>query len=136
MKYVPANEDLTNGKVWAGGLGWVHVHIMRYSEILLNYAEALVEQGQANTALPYLNSVRIRGGSSNITTTDKTQLLNIILNERKVEFCFEGYRFFDLKRAGKLQEFLGPLGWTEKNKVFPIPQSEIDITLMEQNPSY
>ncbi len=136
MKYVPANTDLTSGTVWSGGLGWVHVHIFRYAEVLLNYAEAMVEQGRPNEALPYINKIRNRGGLGNIITTDKKQLQDIILHERKVEFCFEGMRFFDLKRVGRLKEFLGPLGWTDKNVVFPIPQEEIDLTMMQQSDGY
>jgi phosphosulfolactate synthase (CoM biosynthesis protein A) len=111
--------------------------MIRLSEVYLDYAEALVQQGKdIGTAVEYINKVRRRGGSSDIATTDQTELLIIILNERKVEFCFEGKRFFDLKRAGKLQQFLGPLGWKDYMVNYPIPQEEIDLTKMEQNPGY
>ena len=137
MKWIPVNTDLTTGIIWTGGYGNINQIMIRLSEVYLDYAEALVQQGKdINTALEYINRVRRRGGASDITTTDKNQLLDIILNERKVEFCFEGKRFFDLKRAGKLKEVLGPLGWKDYMVNYPIPQEEIDLTKMEQNPGY
>ena len=137
MKQVPVNDNLNDGKVWQGGLNYVDILVLRYSEVLLNYAEALVESGQSAQALPYLNQVRTRANLSDITTTDANELRDIILNERKLEFCFEGKRFFDLKRVGRLEEFLGPLGFKAgRHENFPIPQSEIDITQMKQNTGY
>ena len=137
LKYVPVNDNLNAGKIWGGGLNYVDVQVLRYSEVLLNYAEALVEQGQSSEALPYINMIRNRAKLGDVTTTNQNELRDIILNERKLEFCFEGKRFFDLKRVGRLEEFLGPLGFKSgKNENFPIPQSEIDITQMQQNPGY
>jgi hypothetical protein len=137
MKWVPVNVDLTTGAVWSGDLGYVDQFMIRLSEVYLDYAEALVQQGSnVSTAVEYINKVRRRAGANDITTTDKGELLDIILNERKVEFCFEGKRFFDLKRAGKLKEVLGPLGWKDYMVNYPIPQEEIDLTKMTQNQGY
>ena len=138
IKGIPPKVDLTLVSNYNTGLvQWVNVHVMRYSEILLNFADALNEQGQGSQALPYINQVRVRAKLPNLTTTNQVELRNAILHERAVEFCFEGMRFFDLKRAGKLQEVCGPLGFVAgKHEVFPIPQSEIDLTEMEQNPNY
>ena len=137
LKYVPKGKNLTSGSWNVGDLQEVHVFIMRYAEILLNLAEAYNESGQSSSALSPLNLVRARAGLAPITTTSQTELRTIILHERAVEFCFEGYRFFDLKRAGQLTTFLGPLGFiTGKNEVFPIPQTEIDLTSIKQNPGY
>ena len=110
---------------------------MRYAEILLNLAEAYNESGQSANALTPFNLVRARAGLTPIVTTDQAALITIILHERAVEFCFEGFRFFYLKRAGKLAEVLGPLGFTTgKNELFPIPQTEIDLTKIVQNTGY
>jgi hypothetical protein len=139
MKYVPIDANISggNGAFNRGQAGYVDIQILRFSEVLLNYAEALVETGQATQALPYINQIRNRAKLSDITTTDANELRDIILNERKLEFCFEGKRFFDLKRVGRLEEFLGPLGFvTGRHENFPIPQSEIDITQMQQNQGY
>jgi hypothetical protein len=137
LKYVKKGVNLISGAEWSGGVQQVNVIIMRYAEILLNLAEAYNESGQSASALTPLNLVRARAGLSDITTTNQAALRDIILHERAVEFCFEGFRFFDLKRAGKLTEILGPLGFTTgKNEVFPIPQTEIDLTKIVQNPGY
>jgi hypothetical protein len=136
MKWIPVNVDLTTGAIWSGGYGYIDQIMIRLSEVYLDYAEALVHQGRGSEALIYINKVRNRGGSGDVTTTDQSELERIILNERKVEFCFEGKRFFDLKRAGKLSEYLGPLGWKDYMVNYPIPQEEIDLTQMVQNPGY
>jgi hypothetical protein len=137
MKWLPVNTDLSTGKIWSGGYGYIDQVMIRLAEVYLDYAEALLQQDKnVSTAVEYINKVRRRGGASDITTTNKSELLDIILNERKVEFCFEGKRFFDLKRAGKLKEVLGPLGWKDYMVNYPIPQEEIDLTQMVQNSGY
>ncbi len=136
MKWIPYGVDLKDGVIWSGGLGQVDQQLIRLAEVYLDYAEALVQQGNGAEALTYINMIRARAEASDIVTTDQNELLAIILNERKVEFCFEGKRYFDLKRAGKLQEFLGPLGWKSHMDRYPIPQEEIDLTNMSQNPGY
>lgn len=47
-----------------------------------------------------------------------------------------GVAFEDLKRADKLHQVLGPLGWKDHMVNYPIPQEEIDLTQMEQNMGY
>ncbi|MCK9411237.1 MAG: RagB/SusD family nutrient uptake outer membrane protein [Prolixibacteraceae bacterium] len=137
LKYVKKGVNLTSGAEWSGGVQTVNVIIMRYSEILLNLAEAYNESGQSANALLPLNMVRARAGLAPVTSTNKTTLQAAILHERAVEFCFEGFRFFDLKRAGRLTEVLGSLGFNAgKNELFPIPQTEIDLTKLKQNPGY
>ena len=137
LKYVKKGVNLVSGAEWSGGVQTVNVIIMRYAEILLNLAEAYNESAQSANALTPLNLVRARAGLTPIVTTDQTALRTIILHERAAEFCFEGFRFFDLKRAGKLTTVLGPLGFTTgKNEVFPIPQTEIDLTKIVQNTGY
>lgn len=139
-----------NEKVWAAGLdglsGWGHNRrIIRYADVLLMYAEALNENNKSALALVELNKVRRRArGSStgilpDINLTDKAQLRNTILNERKYELAIEGHRFWDLVRTNKASEILGPLGFIKgKNELFPIPQSEVDISQgrITQNPGY
>jgi hypothetical protein len=95
--------------------------LCRYAEVLLIFAEASVESGQIDqSVLDALNTVRARayGNSSSsgtninatnypkITTTDAAELRKIVRRERKVELCFEGFRFDDLKRWGLLQKAL------------------------------
>ena len=139
-----------NEKVWVAGLdglsGWGHNRrILRYADVLLMYAEALNENNKSSLALIELNKVRRRARGTNtnvlpdINLADKAQIRNAILNERKFEFALEGLRFWDLVRTNKAVEVLGPLGFVKgKNELFPIPQSEVDISQgrITQNTGY
>jgi hypothetical protein len=137
-------------KVWVPGStttsNWgLHRRLIRYADVLLMAAEALNENGKPTEALTYLNMVRARARQGNpnilpdITTTDQSQLRDIIFNERRHELGLEGFRFWDLVRTGRAPAILGPLGFvTGKNEVLPIPQSEIDLSQgsLVQNPNY
>ena len=74
--------------------------VFRLAEIYLNYAEAEAELGNTAAALPYLNLIRQRAGMPALTTTGPTDLLNKIYQERRIELCFEGHRYFDIRRWG------------------------------------
>jgi hypothetical protein len=80
------------------------------------------------------------------TNLSKTQLLDIVKQERRVELAFEGLRFFDLKRWGEVSQAYqrsladkvagyAPLYSGKKSEVFPIPQTELDANKnLVQNP--
>ena len=114
--------------------------IYRYAETLLNAAELLVlTNGSASDALNYLNQVRTRAGYS--TGYDVCNIDNL-LNERHLEFCGEGKRYFDLVRTGNAATVLVPdaygyrtKSWTASKKHIPLAQSELDAdpTLKQNN---
>jgi hypothetical protein len=86
---------------------------------------------------------RARGGDAGIlpeiTTTDQNELRQAIWRERHVELAMEFDRYFDVIRQGRGEEVFGPKGWTaNKNEVWPIPQTEIDLSagMLTQNPGY
>jgi hypothetical protein len=86
---------------------------------------------------------RARQGNTNIlpdiTTTNQTELRDIIFNERRHELAMEGWRFWDLVRTGRAVQVLGPLGFIAgKHELLPVPQSEIDISQgsLVQNPNW
>lgn len=116
--------------------------LCRYAEVLLTYVEASVELGQVDqSVLDALNTVRARGygltnisstGYPKVTTTDVAELRKIIRRERKVELCFEGFRYEDLKRWGLLEKALNqhvtwgrPENYTKLAKT-DIPQIDDD----------
>jgi hypothetical protein len=70
---------------------------IRYAEILLNYAEALMNLGQEEEAKQYLNMVRERAGMPDITATGQ-ELVEEYRNERQVELAYEDHRYFDVRR--------------------------------------
>lgn len=72
--------------------------LVRYSDMLLLYAEALNETGHTADALPYINDVRARAGMPPITATGKAELLDIIKHERKIELIQEQQLCWDYKR--------------------------------------
>lgn len=126
---------------------WLNIRILRYADVLLMAAEAANEiGGDANTtkALAYLEEVRsrARGGNSailpEVTTTVQSELRTAIKHERRSEFGMEYERFFDLVRWGDANSVLGPSGYTDKCKYYPIPQSIIDKAqgALTQNPDW
>lgn len=122
-----------------------NVRVLRYADVLLMNAEANAQLGNTAPALASLEMVRARARAGNnailppVTTTDKTALLNAIYHERRVELAMEYDRYFDVIRQGRGTEVFGPKGWKAgKNEVWPVPQSEIDLSVgvLTQNPGY
>ena len=114
-------------------------HLIRLSDMYLTYAESIMEiEGGVSTntqALDAFNQVRIRAGLEPLTMIDK----EILLNERRVEFAFEGHRWFDLLRSGRMVEIMTLHGKNPDlhNLLFPIPDSEVKINPnLVQNPGY
>lgn len=150
------------GTSWANWCNNINFPIIRYADVLLMYAEAENRAYGSPTAesLECVNQVRRRGYGKPIATPDPTVDLpmnsgtafdEVILKERSLELCFEGHRWADLVRFGKLQEAFSSVGMDEKFKpyydpvrgnckakhsIFPIPQSVIDASngAITQNP--
>ena len=119
--------------------------VLRYADVLLMNAEANNESGNTAAALIPLEQVRARARGGNnailpkITSTDQATVRAAIYKERRSELAMEFDRYFDVIRQGRGKEVFGPLGFQEgKNEVWPIPQSEIDLSagVLTQNPGY
>ena len=122
-----------------------NIRVIRYADVLLMNAEANNELGNTAPAQTSLNLVRkrARGGNNailpDVTLTDKAALRNAIWHERRVELAMEFDRYFDVIRQGRALAVFGPMGWkANKNEVWPVPQSEIDlgVGIVTQNPGY
>lgn len=115
--------------------------VYRYADLLLIGAEAANEIGESADALTWLNMVRERarntpaaynheddkvdGVPANVSTTDQTQLREIIRHERRVELGCEGERYFDLVR------WHGTHGYNLKNIIenaYKIPGPDYALT--------
>lgn len=70
---------------------------IRYTEVLLNYAEASIELGEEDNARTTLNEIRKRAGMPDITASGDA-LKQAYRNERRVELAFEDQRYFDVRR--------------------------------------
>lgn len=90
----------------------LNIMYIRYAEVLLTYAEAKIEMGQIDASVyDAINLVRERVNMPDITS-GKTQdeMRKIVRQERKVEFVFEGLRFFDIRRWKIAEDVMpGPL---------------------------
>jgi hypothetical protein len=71
-------------------------------------------------------------------TASGPALLEAIYEERGVELAMEQHRWFDIVHQGRAQEIMESIGlnWQDRFEVYPIPQSEIDLTGIQQNPGY
>lgn len=116
-----------------------NVRVYRYAETLLNAAELSLAANNQADAKKYLNLVRHRAGlpdKDNVTIDD-------LLDERRHEFVNEGKRYFDLVRTGKAASVLTPANdkggyrtkaWTPALRWWPIPQGDIDASLVTEYP--
>jgi len=112
-----------------------NIRLMRYSEVLLMYAEAAAMLGNAD-GLGKLNQVRSR---ANLPATTLTQAN--VWNERRTELAMEQDRFLDLVRQGRAGAVLRAHGKAfvdGKHELFPIPQAQRDLSggRLTQNPNY
>ena len=109
--------------------------LIRYADVLLMKAEALIEMGQYMDALPIINQVRERAGASTVMTGSYTSN-NLIAKyepgvnctwtqsfarqalrwERRLEFAMEGNRFFDLVRWGIAEPTMNTYFSVEKTR--------------------
>ena len=73
--------------------------LLRLAEVVLNKAEAQVMLGKNSEAAQTINALRAkRFASASPAPADGNQLVNFIRDERRRELCFEGHRWFDLRR--------------------------------------
>lgn len=138
------------GAITTLGEGNLNYAVIRYAEVLLIAAEATNElDGPNAAAYTAINQVRRRAYGLPINQTNaavdlqglsQSQLRDAILEERRWEFGFEGIRWFDLVRTGKLEEVLRAKGIQRVqnyHRFFPLPQRELDVNkLLTQNPGY
>ena len=69
--------------------------VMRYAEVLLNYAEACIQTGDLDEAKIYINKIQQRAGSKTIS---KTVDMEVLKREKSYELWLEGCRWFDIMR--------------------------------------
>lgn len=125
---------------------------MRYADILLLKAEALIGKGDYNGAAQIINQTRQRAGLSSLppsASANGESILQAYLRERRLELAFEGQRWFDLVRLDKVEEVMNAVfdkdegrpaqvyPYTSLSYILPIPQDVIDQNPnLVQNPGY
>lgn len=114
-----------------------NVHVLRLAEMYLIRAEANARlNADPATVRADIDVVRDRAGIPPLDTGIDTssELLDAVLQERRVEFAMEGHRFFDLRRLGRATAVLQI---SADKLLMPVPSSEIDVNPnLSQNPGY
>jgi hypothetical protein len=132
--------------------------ILRFADVLLLRAEALLQSGGSTSeAIGYINQVRTRARAMGAGTepadfstaeTDKTRIMQWIMDERLRELAGEGQRWFDLRRwqmqgivslnSAFFNSNLSDVSFQlPKHLNFPIPNSETDVNPnVKQNEGY
>jgi hypothetical protein len=141
----------------------MNLHLIRYAEVLLNYAEAKQAMGQMDEAV-WNNTIRLLRQRAGFTypaalnfsaTADMT---NVIRRERRAELAMEGLRTDDIRRWKIAETTLNGFAhgarfgdaavdngyiraqkrtFTAKDYLWPIPSSEIGLNPnLTQNPGY
>lgn len=121
-----------------------NIQIFRLAEMYIIRAEARAQQNNISgteSAESDINVIRERAGVPLIQGTSTNQMLLVIENERRMELCFEGHRWYDLKRTGRAKTVMDEFtsNWTEKDELWPIPLREITNNpslKSAQNPGY
>lgn len=124
--------------------------VLRYADILLLYAEALNEMGRTVDAEGPLNKIRTRAGLASISGLDEASMRLTIEQDRRVELCFEGHRWHDLVRTGRMVAVMSAYkeNWpnafqtssymvSEEKCLYPVPLREIQLNPnLTQNKGY
>ncbi|MDF9796254.1 tetratricopeptide (TPR) repeat protein [Catalinimonas alkaloidigena] len=116
------------------------IYQIRLAETYLVRAEAYLGAGDLESAAQDINIVRMRSNAPSIDAGDVN--IDYLLDERARELAWEENRLQTLLRLGKLVERSREYGWIDyydHQKLWPIPQSEIDKNteaVLEQNPGY
>lgn len=138
-----------------------NITLIRYADVLLMHAEALLETNkELDEVVSILNQIRSRAGlPENIVLTDQDTLRKQLRKERRIETAFEGLRFFDIIRwkiGEEVQErdvygfamkdpdtgvreniFMEKRIWKNNMYLWPIPQAAIDVNEnLTQNPEW
>ena len=148
-KYIPetilsSNHSGTAKRLWK---------IFTYSELLLNYAEALNEANYAKNktkVCDLLDQIRHRGGiignvADRADLNSQSAMRNFIHKERTIELAFEEHRWWDVRRWNVAGDALGrdiygvnvaadgtitrkvaqKRKWQDKFYLYPIPEAEV-----------
>lgn len=121
---------------------------LRWGELILDRAEAYAHKGDVGKALADVNVIRRRAGlsdadmydASNMSERGYSDVLDVVLDERRLELCFEGFRVLDLQRNKKDidRRYAGRQTWEvvkydDLRLRYQIPRLEIITTGIQQN---
>lgn len=98
----------------------VNYPVIRLEDVQLMYAEVLLnKRSDVAGALAIVNKIRTRAGATPVTVTDVPSVLLAVKNERRIELCGEGVRWFDLVRWNEWKKAI-------ENKFDRYPSTNVD----------
>ncbi len=134
--------------------GYANIYFLRYDDLLLLKAEALINGTNPDLAgaADIIDQIRTRAGVAKLTAAEKSNKDNLFkayVNERRLELACEGERWYDLVRLDLVEEAMAaaqrsdsgrlPLAvpYTANSYLLPIPQNVLDTNPnVVQNPGY
>lgn len=147
--YYPASHYPFMYKVRSG---FSNEYVLRLADIMLLEAEAYAHKGDLQKAADIVDIIRQRVQLPALAADKKASkeaMVDAVLHERRLELAFEGERWFDLCRNGKVESTLNDLNSRDSGRLplqrkysselylMPIPQSAIDQNSnLTQNPGY
>jgi starch-binding outer membrane protein, SusD/RagB family len=103
------------------------VAIIRNEELVLMAAEVAATTGKEADALKIINSVRKANGSSELkNVVGKDNLINAVLDERYFSLFYEGHRWIDMRRLGKLAQIELPVAGMKVLEQLERPVAEVN----------
>lgn len=112
--YKAADMTLTQATVLTYDIDYI---LMRFAEVMFIYAEAANETGHSDVAIDMLKLIRKRAGIEagadglyGLSVGSREAIRKAILDEREIELCYEGHRFWDLRRTRNMMKLAG---WTK-----------------------
>lgn len=134
--------------------GYSNVFFLRYDDLLLLKAEALINGNNVDLqgAADIIDRIRTRAGVAKLTNSEKNNkeaLFDVYVNERRLELACEGERWYDLVRLDLVEKAMAdaqrndpgrlPIAvpYTANSYLLPIPQDVLDTNPnVVQNPGY
>ena len=100
----------------------------------MNRAEAYAQQKNVSASIRDLNTLRENRFKTNsdVSATSPEKALELVRKERRVELCFEGHRWFDLRRQGcpRIEhEFMLDYEKAEEIEVYVLEENDVAYTL-------
>ena len=128
-----ADLSLTQANILTYDIDYI---LMRFVEVMFIYAEAANEMGHSDVAIDMLKQIRKRAGIEagadglyGLKVANQEQIRQAILDERHIELCYEGHRFWDLRRTRNMMKLAG---WTKHGiEAIPINPDGTDMDLTE-----
>lgn len=123
-------DNLTVTEVYNAETDWIEI---RFAEVLMNYGECANELGKSSEALQVLYDIRKRAGIQSIDgkygilATSQDEIREAYVNERFIEFAYEGKRWSDLRRWKRF-DILNNLQY--RSTLYPIIE---DYSIVQNN---